>query len=238
MSAMESGGKFNSLQLVVTREFTVNATIGIPEWWPSGHRAAVILAHDASSNLDHPLLVALQESLVRTGFLTIRFNFPFAQDKRKRPDSPALLDRTYKTAIAALCRDAEEAPAQLVLCGFGLGARVASEVIASGLKADGLVCVSFPLHAAGKPSKQNADALYRIICPILFVQGSRDTRCRSDRLELLRRGIGAPTSVALVEDADHQLELIKRSVRDPDDVRAEVLSSIASFLGRTTGTTI
>ena len=119
--------------------------------------------------------------------------------------------------------------------GFGLGARVASEVIAGGLKADGLICVSFPLHAAGKPSKQNADALYRIICPILFVQGSRDTRCRSDRLELMRRRIGAPTSIALIEDADHQLELIKRSTRLPEDVRAEVLGAIEGFLRRTTG---
>ena len=235
MSAMESRDKFSAAQLVVTSEFTVDACIGVPEWWPSGHRTAVILAHDASSNLDHPLQVAVQESLVRSGFLTIRFNFPFAQEKRKRPDPPPLLDRTYRVAIAALRRDPEEAPAQLVFAGFGLGARVASEVIAGGLKADALICVSFPLHAAGKPSKQNADALYRIICPILFVQGSRDTRCRSDRLELMRRRIGAPTSIALIEDADHQLELIKRSTRLPEDVRAEVLGAIEGFLRRTTG---
>lgn len=231
---MDSSGKISAVQLAVPGA-TVSANLGVPEWWPSGHRVAVVLAHDVGTDMSHPLLVALQESLLRHGFLTIRFNFPFAEDKRKRPDPSALLARVYESAIVALHHYPEEAPARLVLAGFGLGARVAADVIAAGRKCDGLMCLSYPLHAAGKPSKQNADALYRIICPILFVQGSRDTHCRIDRLEQLRRRIGAPTALKLVEDGDHQLAPIKRSVRAPEEVTADVLDAVDAFLRRTTG---
>ncbi len=232
---MDTNGKISSVQLAVTPELSVSGSIGVPQWWPSGDRAGVVLAHDSNTNLNQPLLVTLQEALVAKGFLTIRFNFPYAEERRKRPDPMSLLERTYRLAVEALRRDPQEAPAQLVAAGFGLGAKVASQAIASGLKADGLICVGYPLHPAGKPSKQKADALFRIICPILFVQGSRDTRCRLDRLELLRRRIGAPTEVAVVEDADHHLNLIKRSSRTREDVTAELLRATELFLHKATG---
>jgi predicted alpha/beta-hydrolase family hydrolase len=232
---MEPAGKIAPLKLAVGGATTVSARVGIPEWWPSGHRAGVVLAHDVGADMDQPLLAALQESLVASGFLTIRFNFPFVENKRKRPDPAPILERTYRTAMAALSRDPEEAPAQIILAGFGLGARVAADVIAGGTKADGLVSISYPLHPSGKPSKLQADALYRIICPILFVQGSRDQRCRIDRLAGLQRQIGAPTKILQVEDADQNLALIKRSTRTPDEVREQLLGSVHDFLRRTTG---
>jgi predicted alpha/beta-hydrolase family hydrolase len=232
---MESAGKIASLNLAVAEATAVAARIGIPEWWPSGHRAGVVIAHDVGTDMDHPLLAALQESLVASGFLTIRFNFPFVEDKRKRPDPGPILERAYRTAIAALGRDPEEAPAQIMLAGFGLGARVAADVIAGGAKADGLVSISYPLHPSGKPSKLQADALYRIICPILFVQGSRDQRCKIERLADLQRQIGAPSKIIQVEDADQNLALIKRSTRTRDEVQDQVLDAVHDFLRRTTG---
>ena len=119
--------------------------------------------------------------------------------------------------------------------GFGLGARVAGDVIASGQKADGLLCLGYPLHPAGKPSQAKADALFRIICPILFVQGSRDAHCRLDRLDMLRRRIGAPTRVAVIEDADHALAPIKRSSKTSEEIAAEVLGTVEAYLERTLG---
>ncbi len=232
---MESAGKIASLNLAVAEATAVSARIGIPEWWPSGHRAGVVIAHDVGTDMDHPLLAALQESLVASGFLTIRFNFPFVEDKRKRPDPGPILERAYRTAIAALGRDPEEAPAQIMLAGFGLGARVAADVIAGGAKADGLVSISYPLHPSGKPSKLQADALYRIICPILFVQGSRDQRCKIERLAGLQRQIGAPTKILQIEDADQNLGLIKRSNRTPEQVQDQVLDAVLDFLKRSTG---
>ena len=230
---METNGKILAAQLAVTSKISVQSSIGIPEWWPSGHRAGVVLAHDTGTDMNHPFLLELQESLTEKGFLNIRFNFPFAEDGKKRPDPSAILERCYKTAIQALLRNPEEAPALLIFGGVGLGGRVASQVIASGTKADGLFCISYPLHPAGKPSQQKNEALFRIICPILFAQGSRDSHCRVDRLQLLQRRIGAPTQIVVIEDADHELNPVRRSQRTAEDLRGETRAAVEGFLRKT-----
>ena len=232
---METNGKIQAAQLAVAPGVSVKALIGIPEWWPSGHRAGVILAHDAGTDMNQGVLVKLQERLTNNGFLNIRFNFPHAEQGKKRPDAMPTLERAYKAAAQALLHNPEDAPAMLIFAGSGLGAKVASHTIAAGMKADGLICISYPLHPAGKPNQSKPDALFRVICPILFVQGSRDANCRIDRLELLRRRIGAPTHVTVIEDADHGLSPVKRSNRTPEDVTGEVLASIDTYLQRTIG---
>jgi len=233
---METNGRISTVQLAVSADVSVSASIGVPEWWPSGHRAGVVLAHGLGTDMGDELLVQLQHRLMARGFLSIRFNFPFAEQGKKRPDPLPLLERTFKVATRALLHNPEDAPALLVFGGFGLGARVASSVIASGQKADALLCLGYPLHPAGKPSQAKVDALFRIICPILFVQGSRDAHCRLDRLDLLRRRIGAPTRVAVIEDADHALTPIKRSSKTSEEIAAEVLGTVDAYLQRTIGT--
>jgi len=233
-SRMDSNAKSEIVKLPVTGEVTTSGTLGIPEWWPSGRRVGVILAHDAPFDQEQPLLVRLQEQLVAKGYLTLRFNFPFAEAGKKRPDPPALLEKTLRAAISTMVRDPQNAPAHLVIGGSGLGCRVAAEAVAHGIKVDSLVCLGFPLHPSGKPSQQKADFLFRLICPILFVQGTRDPYCRVDRLQLLLRRIGTPTQLAIVEDADHSLQVIKRSPRTQAEVDAQVVSVLLEFLEATT----
>jgi len=176
---METNPRFEALQLAATPDIGISGILGIPEWWPSGHRIGVVMAHDVGGNMDQELVVWLQHQLVDRGFLTIRFNFPYAEQGKKRPDPPVLLEKAYRAAIAGLVRDPQDTPAQTVFAGVGLGARVSADIIASGAKADALLTLAYPLHPAGKPSQQRADSLFRIICPILFVQGTRDSHCRS-----------------------------------------------------------
>ncbi len=227
---VETKSKREIVQVPVTRALRTTGTMGIPEWWPSGHRVGVVLAHDVGYTQDQPLLVQLQDELTDRGYPTIRFNFPYAEAGKKRPDSAQLLERCLRGAISVLLSDPQTAPAQLVIGGFGLGARVAAETIAHGLKADSLICLGFPLHPSGKPSQQKAEFLFRLICPILFVQGTRDPYCRIDRLQLLLRRIGTPTHLEVVEDADHNLRAIKRSTRSQDEVDAQIRKVVFDFL--------
>jgi predicted alpha/beta-hydrolase family hydrolase len=229
---METNTRREAARFAVTSDDSTAGTLGVPEWWPSGSRVGVLLAHDASHNQDQPILMRLQDALVQQGYLALRFNFLYAEQGKKRPDSPALLERTMRAAVSFLVRDPQMAPAQLILAGVGLGARVAAQTIANGLKADALACLAFPLHPSGKPSQQQADFLFRLICPILFVQGTRDPYCRIDRLQLLLRRIGTPTQLEVVEDADHALSAIKRSARTADDVEGQVTRSVLSFVSR------
>jgi predicted alpha/beta-hydrolase family hydrolase len=195
----------------------------------------LVFGHDIGPNRGDEFLAALQTALSQRGYLALRFNFPFVERGKKRPDSAQILERTFRAATAYLLRDPQTAPARIFLGGLGLGCRVASQMVAQGYVADGLVCMSYPLHPSGKPNQQRAEYLFRITCPMLFLQGSRDPYCRVDRLEVLLRRIGAPTYLHVIEDADHGLEPIKRSTRNPEELKQEALSSIESFLRKAIG---
>jgi predicted alpha/beta-hydrolase family hydrolase len=232
---METNPRFEDLKLQVSPDVVVSATLGFPEWWPSGNRVGLVLGHDVGSNMSNEFLVWLQGQLVDRGVLTMRFNFPFAEDGRKRPDADAVLERAFRAAAAGLIRDPQNSPGQLVFGGMGLGCRVAAQMVAHGAKAEALVCLGYPLHAAGKPSQLRAEPLYRVICPTLFVQGTHDTHCRIDRLQALLRQVGAPTRLAAIEDTDHSLQPIKRTARVEEEVRQEIGSAVESFLMQVTG---
>ena len=232
---MSTNVKFDSTEIRVSPEVTVPGVMCTPEWWPSGQRVGIVLAHDEDGPGGEESLVELQRSITARGHRTLRFDFPYSAAGKKRPDPPQLLVRTYRAAIVSLMADRENAPARLVIGGVGLGARVATQVVAQGFKVDGVICLGFPLHPSGKPNQQKVESLFRIICPMLFVQGERDSHCRVDRLEELLRRIGAPTQLHVVRDAGQGLALIKRTSRTPEQVREEVLTSIESFVAQVSG---
>jgi hypothetical protein len=233
---METTVRLETTRIPVTPDVAVGAVLGVPEWWPTGTRTAVALAHDSGSDMEGELLVQLHRELANRGYLSLRWNFPFAEQKKRRPDPAPLLERAFKQAVALLLLDPSSAPSRLVVGGIGLGAQVATQVVAGGLKVDGLVCVSFPLHPAGKPMQTRAEALHRIICPTLFLQGTHDATCRVDRLEAVLRRVGAPTTVRVLADADHDLAAIRRGSRTTPQVRAEVERVLLDFVARVTGT--
>jgi hypothetical protein len=231
---METTSRQESIRVPVTPETSVSGVLGIPEWWPTGERTGLVLAHDSSASMDHPLLLHLHRTLSDMGTLTLRFNFPFAEMGKKRADAQPLLQRTYRAVVGFLLSDPQNAPAKTVLSGLGLGARVAAEVVAQGLKADALILYSYPLHPVGKPGQVRADELFRIICPILFIQGTKDPTCRLDRLRALLRRIGAPTALSVIEDADHGFGVARRSPRTLEQVQQEVVGITNAFLRRST----
>ena len=83
---MVTNYRVEAIQILVAPEISVSGHIGIPAWWPSGHRVGIVLGHDAGSNMDQPFLSTLHLRLVQRGYLPLRFNFPFAEQRKKRPD--------------------------------------------------------------------------------------------------------------------------------------------------------
>ncbi len=232
---MNTNVKFESITISVTPKIRVAGMVCTPEWWPSGQRVGIVLAHDTEGSIEQEKVSALQRALTERGNLTLSFNFPYIEAGKKRPDPLPVLERAYKTAIATLLSDTDNAPAHLLVGGYGLGARVAASVVSQGVKADGVVCLGFPLHPSGKPNQQRATALFRIICPMLFVQGSRDAHCRVDRLETLLRRIGAPTELRVIDDCGQGLEPIQRAERSPEQVRELVVQAIEAFIQKVAG---
>jgi hypothetical protein len=213
----------------------VSGVLGTPRWWPTGARVGVVLAHDANASMADPLIEQLHRDLTELRYLTLRFNFPFAEAERKRPDPARVLRRAYRAAMAALSHDPGAAPAHVFLGGAGLGAEVACDLAGSRVRTDGLVILGYPLHPHGKPEKLHADRLFRVVCPMLFVQGTRDRRCDLDALRRTLLRVGAPVTLHVCEEADHRFQVPRRSSRSPEDVQRELLATVDGWIQKILG---
>ncbi len=103
------------------------------------------------------------------------------------------------------------------------------------MRIEGLFLLGFPLHKQDDPSEPRSEQLYRAITPMLFVQGRRDRHCDLPTLRTTLGRVGAPVSLHVVEDADHQLRVPKKSGRTTEDVQAEVLAALESWMKKTLG---
>jgi hypothetical protein len=174
--------------------------------------------------------VALHRGLTERGYLALRFNFPFAEQGKRTPDKDAVLDRVFWEAVQLLGRDSTAAPAHLILAGKGLGCRVAARVALARLRVEGLCFLAYPLHPNEKPERVEADQLFRLISPILFIQGSRDKYCDLDVLRRTLARVGAPTTLHVVAEADHHLKVPRKSGRTAEEVNAELLVTIENWI--------
>jgi hypothetical protein len=214
----------------------ISAVLGIPEWWPTGSRVAVVMAHGSASNMDDPVITDLHQRLTEQKFLSLRFNFPFGEaGRRSGTDSDDVMDRTFRAAMSVLGRDATQAPAHLILAGKGAGASVAARLATARLRIAGLFFLGYPLHPQDKKEKVQPESLFRITSPMLFVQGTRDRRCDVDTLRDTLRGVGASTRLHVCEEADQNFKVPKRSLRNEEEVRAEVFDVVHSWLGKVIG---
>ena len=207
----------------------VSGVLGVPEWWPTGSRIGVVLAHGAGRDMNDPLVAVLHRGLTERKALTLRFNFSYAEAKRPRPDPVHVLERTFRQAVAVLGRDSTAAPAHLFVGGIGLGALVAAQA-AARLRVNGVFLIGYPLHTRDQPTKNvKADALYRLVSPLLFIQGTRDRHCDLDALRSTLTRVGTLKTLHVVEEADGAMTVPKRSGRPADDVARELLDALDSW---------
>src|SRR4051794_36407387 len=67
---------------------------------PGRPRACSVLAHGAGAGMNHPFMVAVAEGLASRGLATLRYQFPYMEAGRKRPDAPPLAHATVRAAVA------------------------------------------------------------------------------------------------------------------------------------------
>ena len=142
--------------------------VRLPEGEPVAHRlsaeltrpdqadALLVLAHGAGADFRHANMLGISEALARQHIASLRFNFPFMEEGRRRVDSQA----TSVACILAALRTAREAAADLPLFlgGHSYGGRMASHAVLDPQARDvaGLVFCSFPLHPPRKPGTERA----------------------------------------------------------------------------------
>ncbi len=194
---------------------------------------AVLLAHGAGSNMHGAALVAVADALAAAKIPSLRFNFPYRSAGRNAPDRPKVLDAATREAAAELAKRAKLAPERLVLGGRSMGGRYCSMVVGDAddpLPALGLVMLSYPLHAAGKPDQPRAAHFPGIRVPILFVSGTRDSMAGKADLTRAAKAVRGKVSFHWVDTADHGYRPLKASGRTAADVAAEVAETTAAWV--------
>lgn len=178
---------------------------------PAKPECIFTLAHGAGAGMDHIFMETLADALAQAGIATLRFNFPFAENKKGRPDSPAVAHATIEAAINKARELAPKLP--LFAAGKSFGGRMSSQYLAAhpDSPVNGIVFYGFPLHPAGKPSIERADHLKQIKVPMLFLQGSKDTLATWDLIEDVCGSLKKATLVKL-EGADHSFKAGKKDV--------------------------
>lgn len=176
---------------------------------PAGATCVLTLAHGAGAGMDHSFMVKLTESLSAAGIGTLRFNFPFAENKKGRPDTPAV---AHQTIEAAIHKAQELFPAlPLFVSGKSFGGRMTSQYLSthSDARVKGIIFFGFPLHAAGKPGTERAEHLQEVKVPMLFLQGTKDTLAQWDLIEGVCTSLKKAKLVKL-EGADHSFKAGKQ----------------------------
>ncbi len=65
---------------------------------------------------------------------------------------------------------------------------------------------------------------------MLFLQGARDALADADVMEKLVQRLGPRATLKLLSDADHSFHVPARSGRKDEEVRAELLDTLAAWI--------
>jgi len=123
---------------------------------PDKARALLVFAHGAGAGMRHSFMETMSGLLADRGVGTLRYQFAYMEQKKKRPDSPKLAHAAVRAAVAEAGRLLPRLP--LVAGGKSFGGRMTSQ--AQALEplagARGLAFLGFPLHPPGAPSDERA----------------------------------------------------------------------------------
>jgi uncharacterized protein len=173
---------------------------------PAPNGDALILTHGAGSDCTAPLLVAIGETFAGHGYVVLRCDLPFRQERRTGPPFPGNAGRDRAglgNAIAALRK---RVAGRIFLGGHSYGGRQATMLCASEPDlVPGLLLLSYPLHPPRKPEQLRIQHLPNLRTPSLFVHGTRDPFGSIDEMTKALQLIPGKNELIKVEGAGHDL---------------------------------
>ncbi|MEZ2146272.1 alpha/beta family hydrolase [Bradyrhizobium sp. DN5] len=218
--------KTTELKLDIERIGTVSAILTLP----AHARACYVLAHGAGADMRHSFMEKVAAGLAERGIATFRFNFPYMEEKKGRPDQPAVAHAAIRAAVAEAARLCPGIT--LIAGGKSFGGRMTSQAQSKAPLPDvkGLAFLGFPLHADKKPSSERAEHLAGIAIPMLFLQGTRDGLADLSYLKPVVEKLGPKATLHQVEAGDHSFAVLKKSGRTNDEALTEVLDTLAAWI--------
>ncbi len=168
--------------------------------------SGLVLTHGAGSNCRSPLLVASADAFCRTGWLVLRCDLPFRQQRLHGPPPRGHAERDQAGLRAAVAALHGEGPGRVFLGGHSYGGRQASMLAASepGL-AEALLLLSYPLHPPNRPDVLRTAHLPDLHTPALFVHGTNDGFGSIEEMRTALRLIPARTELVPVAGSGHEL---------------------------------
>jgi len=196
---------------------------------PPRPRALYVLAHGAGAGMRHAFLESMAERFAAQGIGTLRYQFPYMEQRGRRPDPEPVLFATVRAAVAAGREAAGGLP--LLAGGKSMGGRMTSRAAAAEPlhRVAGLVFLGFPLHPDGRPGVSRADHLAKVDIPMLFLQGTRDTLADLTLLRPVVERLGERATLRVIDHADHMFHVLKRSGRTDDQVQDELAAATAEW---------
>lgn len=186
-------------------------------------RAAIVLAHGASSNCNSPLISALAAAFAEAGVTALRIDLAFRQARPSGPPHPSK---------GQLDRDGLHEAAQLVsgnyplsIGGHSYGGRQATMLAAENpAVCDSLLLLSYPLHPPGKPLQLRTQHFPELRTRAMFVHGSRDSFGSPAEMEAALAAVSAARQLQIIERAGHDLRPV---IKQP----AAVVEAFLQFAG-------
>jgi hypothetical protein len=226
-----TGSTSRERPVVVDDAHRVSALLDLPA---QAARAGFVFAHGAGAGMAHPFMAAVASALAQHGVAVLRYQFPYMEQRSKRPDRPPLAHATVRAAVAEAARALPGVP--LIAGGKSFGGRMTSQAQAAaplpGVSA--LAFLGFPLHPAGKPADERAAHLYDVHVPMLFLSGDRDELADLTLLRPVVTRLASRATLEVFEDADHSFHVRAATGRRDADVRADLVDRFVRWVDRVT----
>jgi predicted alpha/beta-hydrolase family hydrolase len=217
---------------VTTRELSIAVQQGgavsarLDEGAPPGEWL-LVYAPGAGSNIDDPFGAFAAARLSGEGVDVLRFQFPYQEAGKRRPDANAVLEGAWRAALETAAALAGRR--RIVAGGRSMGGRIASQVVAAGAAADALALFAYPLHQPGRPERPRDAHLGAVHVPTLFCSGTRDAFASPDELRAAAAK-AQRSAVHLLAGADHGFAVPRSSGRTRADVWSEACDALVQFL--------
>jgi predicted alpha/beta-hydrolase family hydrolase len=186
----------------------------------------IVLTHGAGANCQTELLRGLAEAFAGAGFVVLRVNLPFRQERAFGPPrhGEAETDRQGLSNAVEALRKLLAKP--LFLAGHSYGGRQATMLCASNPHlVAALLLLSYPLHPPRKPTQLRTQHFPSLQTPALFVHGSRDEFGSISEVEAARKLIPGKTQLLPIEGTGHDLRT------KAGDISGRVLAAFQEFIG-------
>jgi uncharacterized protein len=193
---------------------------------------ALLLTHGAGANCQSKLLVEMANALVASGFIVLRFDLPFRQERPHGPPSFGGAARDREGIRRAVGVMKEKVRGRIFVGGHSYGGRQATMLLAEEPQlADGLLLLSYPLHPPRKADQLRTSHFPKLTKPAFFVHGTRDPFGSIAEMEAALQLIPAPHKLLEIDGAGH--ELLGKSASN--ELPARIANEFQTFLSSPPG---